>query len=231
MKKLCIPVLAIALFSSSKMVGQSKSEMLDYSYDRNFRLELTSGFGKGINTNSFQATKYMWIGQKNMFNIGAGLRLSNSNLSGLQMESVGTNYTKIKAINVDGNLYNLNLLLSAEFSYKGKFCIGVNSDIFGILIGSITPDANAFGPKNTNDQGEKKFMALGGQLPGLNYNLLGNSSHGSTTSELYGGVHVNKKIWIKAGIAQVKNEMLLSQANDRFIKTNTVFILGARLRF
>lgn len=231
MKNWCTPLIALGLLTIGKAYGQTAAEMLEQSYDQNYRIELTTGLGKGININSLQGTKFFWIGDQNIFNLGSGMRFSNVNLMGMNLDATGANTTGLKTLKTDGNLYSMNIMFSAEFSYKGQFCIGANTDFFGILFGSVTPDPSAFTPNSSGGQKERKYMPLGGKVPGLNYNLFGGGNHGTTTSEIYGGMLVSRNIWVKAGFARVNNEMTLSQALDQYNKSSNMLIAGIRIRY
>lgn len=228
MKKQCISIAFFIGFMASKVNGQTSSEMLDQSYDRDFRVELTTGFGKGINVNSIQATRYLWIGDKNIFNIGSGLRFSNTNFRDLQFKNVGISKYGINEFAVDGSIFSLNLYLSAEFSYKGKICLGANSDFLGFVFGVLTPHHNL---PIENDGKDSKRMGLGAKVPDLNYNLFGNNRQGSNVFEIYSGVHITDNLWVKIGLSRVYNQMVMSQALDRLESSSYVLNAGCRFRF
>lgn len=231
MKNWCTPLIAASLFVCIKTQAQTSAEMLDESYDQDYRLELTTGVGKGININSFQATKYFRIGERNIVNVGAGMRLMNTNLFGLAMDAGPNNTTSCKTLKTDGTLFSTNIMFTAEFSWRGKVCVGANSDFFGLLFGSITPDPSAFTPANAENSQERRYMPLGGKTSALNYNLFGRRHQGNTTSEIYAGMQVSRNLWVKAGWAFTNNEMTLSQVQDRFSKSSNIAIVGLRLRY
>lgn len=213
---------------ASGVTAQTQSEMLDQSYDRDFRLELSTGFGKGINLNTIQATRYIWIGDNNRFNVGSGLRFSNSNFSSLNFNRMGGGKTGLEKIVVNGNIFSLNLYLAAEFAFKGKFCLGVNSDIFGLLFGNLDRKEN---PTKGSGINVGEHNRLGVKSPDLSYNLFGQNRQGSNSLEIYSGVHVSKNIWVKVGFSTVYNQVVLNQALDKFENKSYVFSTGCRLRF
>lgn len=231
MKNWCTPLIAASLFVCIKTQAQTSAEMLDESYDEDYRLELTTGVGKGININSFQATKYFRIGEGNFFNVGAGMRLTNSNLFGLGMEAAPNNVSSCKTLKTDGTLFSTNIMFTAEFSWRGKLCLGANTDFFGLLFGTMTPDPAAFTPANAANSKERRYMPLGGKTSALNYNLFGQRHQGNTTSEIYAGMQVHRNIWVKAGWAFTNNEMTLSQLQDKFSKSSHLAIFGVRIRY
>lgn len=227
MKKQCISI-ALLFGLASGVAAQTQSEMLDQSYDRDFRLELSTGFGKGFNLNTIQATRYIWIGDNNRFNVGSGLRLSNSNFNSLNFNKIGDGKTALEKIDVDGNIFSLNLYLAAEFAFKGRFCLGVNSDFFGLLFGNLNRKED---PKNGVGILVGERNRLGVKSPDLSYNLFGQNRQGSNSLEIYSGVHVSKNIWVKIGFSTVYNQVVLNQALDKFENKSFIFSTGCRLRF
>lgn len=224
--------ILLAVANPVQSFCQTDSDFLSESRPKNSRLDISIGFGKKCNLNTFQWTKLKALDKQKRFHLGAGLRVNNLNYNGLQVTAEGPNESGFSRFTSAGHMISINLMLAGEFIWDDQFGLGGNMDALGFALGSVLPSdgQNDF---NYTKEGNPGITPgeIGAVLSFLNIRKIGSKSLGTLNSEVYGLYKFRKRAWVKAGFSRVYTDLNLSNPKDRFTASANVFFVGLRFSY
>lgn len=219
---------------SSICYGQDEPDSTEVTEGKNTRMDISFGFGKNCNLNTFQWAKFWGLGESKSLNLGGGFRLNNFNYKDLRYYKRGTDESGFTEFNASGRVFAVNIMLSAEYLWNNKIGIGGNIDLVGFSIGVCNPssdssysfkgEAGTFNPGTTPGR-------LGAEPTGLNVLLGPNKDQGCLNSEIYGVIKLKKRTWLKIGYSHVFSEVQLNQTEDRYGNYSNVYFVGLRWKY
>lgn len=190
--------------------------------------EVGVGIGKGAVSPIVAFHKDWYLGKKERFFIGTGLRFTGFYATNVTLTSAPANLASDPA-SVDTlfapapNINALNVLINLGVNINAKFQLGFTIDALGFSFGPTgKPDFISSGKRTTVSASPTTFNVL----------LIDNNDRGSLSSYIYGSYKVTNKVGIKLAYQHLFNELTTTttvqtvpEANDRFrIKSNLAYV-------
>lgn len=233
MKKftLILPLVSLAVCSQLSAQTESLRNFPSFEPTKHIRLDMSGSYAKGNNLNTIQLSKFRNLDKNKMFSAGGGFRLNNLNYKDKIMVSEGANATGFNSFLSSGMALGLNFMVSVEFNWNNRWCIGANTDLFGLGFGvSEVRDVYTL-KKGIKREYEISPFNLGTVIQDVNYRSGINSSTGILNSEIYGAYKITRKLWVRAGYSRLNADVLLGKVEEKYGYNSHLLFLGARITY